>query len=128
MSAIALSSLLGLSVVGLIYYSAWRGYTLGSRQWKAERDEQGRNACALFDECHHLRRELSLAEEGLANYQQELQNAKHDIERLMAAASAEANEVERLRTENQALRAAIDSRDKAMGFEPMPEVPQSGSQ
>ena len=45
---------------------------------KGERDEQGRHACTLFDECKRLRQELSLAEEGLANYAQE-------VERLLAA-------------------------------------------
>jgi hypothetical protein len=50
--------------------------------------------------CHRdqLKQELSLAEEGLANYAQELENAKHDIERLTAAASAEATDVERIST------------------------------
>ncbi len=61
----------------------------------------------LMEDNRRLRQELSLAEEGLANATQELENAKHDIERLMAAASAEANEVERLRRQNERLAAAL---------------------
>lgn len=68
-------------------------------------------------------RELSLAEEGLANYAQEIEAAKHDIERLTAACSAEATEVERLTAENANLRAVIDSRDQALGFEELSPHP-----
>lgn len=54
-----------------------------------------------------LRQELSLAQEGLANYARELEAAKHDIERLTAAASAAA-------TENECLRAAIEDHQLAV--------------
>lgn len=56
----------------------------------------------------HLGQELGLAEEGLANYAQELEGARHDIERLMAATTAEANEVARLRLELADLRRAYE--------------------
>lgn len=86
--------------------------------------------------CHRdqLRGTLSLAEEGLANYAQEVKGAQHDIEQLMAAASAEANEVERLRAllrevynhgENGDLHKKIGA---VFGVEPgedIPAVPQS---
>jgi len=52
----------------------------------------------ILKENDQLRGNLSLAEEGLANYAQEIEGAKHDIDQLQAAASAEANEAERLRT------------------------------
>lgn len=41
--------------------------------------------------------QLGMAEEGLANYEEEMEGAKHDIERLVQSVSGEANEVERLR-------------------------------
>lgn len=67
---------------------------------------------ALADQVTQLRRELSLAEEGLANATQEIEAAKHDIERLMAVASAEATEAERLRYEISRL----NHRCQAMGW------------
>lgn len=64
-------------------------YSHATGEWVRYEDAQAAVAQA--------RGNLSLAEEGLANAMQEIEAAKHDIERLQAAASAEANEVERLR-------------------------------
>lgn len=58
-------------------------------------EDNDQHACPVTQK--RLRQQLSLAEEGLANYAQELANARHDIERLTAACSAEATEVERLK-------------------------------
>lgn len=57
---------------------------------------QGAPECVF---CHRdqLKKELRLAEEGLANAMQEIER----------------------------LKAVIDSRDKALGFEPIPDVQQS---
>lgn len=54
-------------------------------------------ADCVFCERDLLRGELTMAEEGLGKATQEIENAKHDIERLMTAASAEATQAERLR-------------------------------
>lgn len=59
-------------------------------------EDNDQHACPVTQK--RLRQQLSLAEEGLANYAQELANARHDIERLTAACSAEATEVEQLKT------------------------------
>lgn len=89
---------------------------------------------ALLAERTQAKQQFSLAEEGLANYAQEVKGAQHDIEQLMAAASAEANEVERLRAllrevynhgENGDLHKKIGA---VFGVEPgedIPAVPQS---
>jgi hypothetical protein len=72
-----------------------------------------RRLCEYRDQ---LRGNLSLAEEGLANAMQEIENAKHDIEQLMASVTGEANEVERLRTERDELLKRIQNLQRALNF------------
>lgn len=61
-------------------------------------------AVELLAEVDRLNKELRLAEEGLVNY---------------------AQEVERLKTENANMRAVIDSRDRALGFEELSPHPKT---
>lgn len=60
--------------------------------------------------CHRdqLKHELSLAEEGLANYQQEVESLKHDVERVAKTAGIEATENERLRAAMATTRGFLD--------------------
>lgn len=92
-----------------------RGSFLGTWVRRAEVDE-------LLDEIQQLRSTLSLAEEGLANYAQEIASLrndltacqlerdglKHDIERLMATASTEVTESNRLQVALSDLHAQVE--------------------